>query len=228
VTAHSRISEVLTKLKNNLRSIIRIFFLILIFTLWSINKIEVWLFILLAGLLITPFMGRVYCGWICPIFTSIDIFSPIIKEKKLQKYNKYFQKMVFKVVIFMMFLVVFFLTKKLDLAVPFFILLIPIGLLIAVLFGSSQWHHICPFGIIFSLPARFATKGYNLISRDCSKCGLCVNKCANSCLILGKNRPLYFGREHCLSCGKCKDSCPQNNISFGKLPLKQSRGGTAL
>jgi len=208
----------------NLRTIVRLLFLFLIFTLWFINKIEVWLFVLLGGLLITPFLGRVYCGWICPVFTSIDIFSPLIKKPKLQKYNQYFQNKVFKAGIFIFFLLLFFIIKKFDLSVPFFILLIPLGILITVLFGSPQWHRICPFGIIFSLPARFARKGYSLISQDCAKCGLCVKKCPNSCLIFGENRSLNFGREHCLSCGKCKDACPQANISFTKV----KQGGAAL
>lgn len=203
-------------MKSNTRTFVRLFFLFLIFILWIMNKIEIWLVFLLAGLLIIPFFGRIYCGWICPVFTTLDIFSPILKKPVLHKFNN-FENRFLKVVIFIIFLLMFILIKRLDLSIPFFILLIPIGLLITVLFGSAQWHRMCPFGTIFSLLGRFSTKGYNFISDDCSKCGLCAKKCENNCLVFREGKTLYIERKHCLVCGKCKEACPQDNISFVKL-----------
>jgi len=217
-------------MKNNTRSYVRVFFLLAIFALWQTNKIEFWLVVLLAGMVATPFLGRVYCGWVCPIFTTLDIFSPIIKSPLLKKYNRYFENRFFKITIFILFLIAFFLTKKLDFAVPFFILLIPLGLLVTVLFGSAKWHGICPFGTIFNIPARFSTQGYQLISQDCSKCGLCIKKCENNCRVFGAGKTINNEKKNCLICGKCKDVCPQDNILYGKLHQSKSsnQGGAVL
>ena len=43
-------------------------------------------------LLITPFMGRIFCGWICPLGTTLDISDKIIKapsNKKAEKWQKF-------------------------------------------------------------------------------------------------------------------------------------------
>ncbi len=43
-------------------------------------------------LLITPFLGRVFCGWICPLGTTLDISDKFIKtpdNKKTEKWQKF-------------------------------------------------------------------------------------------------------------------------------------------
>lgn len=47
----------------------------------------------LVVLVLTPFLGRIFCGWICPLGTSIDIASKIIKSpnnrgKNLHKWRQ--------------------------------------------------------------------------------------------------------------------------------------------
>lgn len=218
----------------NLKTLVRLFFLVLIFGLWLTGKITLWSIFLLTGLLATPFLGRIYCGWICPVFTSLDIFAPLLKKPLLKKYGNFLDNKVFKVLIFFLFILLFFLTRKLDFSVPFFIMLIPVGLLFTFLFGSARWHHICPFGTIFSLPARFAKYGYSFSNQGCSKCGLCIKNCENNCLHFDKNRNLYIEKKHCLVCGKCEAVCKQKNISFSKLNqstkiiTETEQGGTTL
>jgi len=220
-------------MNRNLRTFVRLFFLVLIFTLWLTEKISFWSVLLIAGLLTAPIWGRIYCGWVCPVFTTLDIIKPILKKPILNKYANFLENKVLKTLIFIIFLLTFFFTKKLDLSVPFFIMLIPIGLLITALFGTAKWHHMCPFGTIFSLPARFAKYGYTFTSQDCIKCGLCVKKCENSCLTFNKEKSLNIEKQHCLVCGKCRAACKENNISFDKLiKLKETngkeQGGAAL
>lgn len=211
------------KIKINIKSLVRFFFLFLIFILWIFNKIKIWLVLLLIGLLITPFWGRLYCGWVCPIFTTRDIFAPLMKKPMLSKYNYVLENKFLKAIIFIIFILIFFVINKFNLGIPFFILLIPLGLFVTALFGSTKWHRICPFGTIFSLPARFASKGYEVISEDCSKCGLCVKNCVNDCLVFKKDGSIVNDKKDCLACGKCREICPQKNISFQGLENKSKR-----
>jgi len=206
-------------MKMDVRSLVRLISLFLIFSLWFTGKIEFWMIFLVIGLVLMPFWGRIYCGWICPIFTTLDICAPLHNKPLLVKYSKYLERKTVKIVGFVIFLVAFLLIKKLNLSVPFFILLIPVGLIFAVLFGAVQWHRICPFGTIFNFLARFSQKGYLFKSQDCLKCGLCVKKCANSCLQFKKDRTLIIDKQHCLACGICQTVCPENNIYFGKIKL---------
>lgn len=44
-------------------------FLLFVYLLIS-GKNKLWMLIMMAFLLITPFWGRLYCGWLCPLIPS--------------------------------------------------------------------------------------------------------------------------------------------------------------
>jgi polyferredoxin len=174
-----------------------------------------WLFIILASLILIPFLGRVYCGWICPVYTSLDLLQPVFKYSLTGKYAGLVHSKKVKTVLFVLFVSLFIVLKKVEFSVPFFILLIPIALVFALFIGTVQWHRICPFGTIFTLLASSPKKGYTFTSYDCLKCGLCARNCSSNCLTVSEK--LSKDHKYCLSCGKCLEVCPQKNIGFGTL-----------
>lgn len=191
-----------------------LFFLILIFALWYTGKIQLWLLVLGTGLVITPFVGRIYCGWLCPITTSLRLM-PTNKKPTAAKYAGILQKTNLKILLFLGFAFLFVLVRRTDFFIPFFILLIPVAYVFTLFFGESSWHRICPFGTIFSLLSSKPRKKFDFSSQDCSYCGLCQKACPNNCLHAVKNSGLTLDHSQCLACGSCEDACPQQNIVFG-------------
>lgn len=166
------------------------------------------------SLLLIPLWGRIYCGWICPISTTIDIMHPFLKKPlvKINKdifLNRYLQGLF--TIIYVIVLVTFIKTRF---VVPFFIFLIPVGLIVTYIFGEVFWHRFCFFGIIYSWIGQFARRGYYLEADNCISCKSCIKGCPSGCIV-DDNSDYYIINKHCLSCGKCKDSCPTNSIQYG-------------
>ncbi|MBD3275455.1 MAG: 4Fe-4S binding protein, partial [Candidatus Marinimicrobia bacterium] len=61
-------------------------------------------------LLLTPFLGRFFCGWICPLGTTLDATSRVFKSKKdlrTQKDWKVFRPVKFGILVALIVLAVF-------------------------------------------------------------------------------------------------------------------------
>lgn len=204
-------------MKINLRNTIRIFFLVFIFVLWFTGNIYRWGPFLGVGLLAIPFWGRIFCGWMCPISTTIDIFKPILKITPL-KYDKTLlsQKSIQILLVIISFLILVFFNKT-GFIIPFFIALIPVGLIVSFFLGEAIWHHCCFIGIIYSWFGNWARRGYFFQGENCLGCKACTRVCPNNCIELkAKNKP-EIDRKNCLVCGKCKAVCPPKIIEYGLL-----------
>ena len=52
--------------------IIRLAFLLLFIVLMVLKLPQIWLAIYILSVIITPFFGRLYCGYVCPMATVMD------------------------------------------------------------------------------------------------------------------------------------------------------------
>ncbi len=206
----------------NVRNSIRLFFLLLIFVLWFIGKGQMWGPLVGLGLLLIPLWGRLYCGWICPIATSIDVMHPLLKKPLFNVGKDILRNRYFQGILVIVYVVVLTTFIKTGFRVPFFIFLIPVGLIITYLFGEIFWHRFCFFGIIYGWVGSFARRGYFLDSGNCTKCRACIKRCPNGCII-EDNDNYQIDNKHCLSCGKCKDKCPPATIQYGRLRGRKSK-----
>ncbi|HZK18602.1 MAG TPA: 4Fe-4S binding protein [Clostridia bacterium] len=203
----------------SLRTGIRIFFLVMIFVLWFTGFIEVWGTLLGLSLLLLPFLGRIYCGWACPISTTIDALKTVNDKSVFRPDKKYFPNVFVQILIVALS---FFIMRTLlvnDFVVPFFILLIPVGLIVTVLFGEEFWHRYCFIGIIYSWIGRFSRVGYYINQDECTECNVCVDNCSSACIL----DDYVVDKRHCLYCNKCKENCPVGAVKYGRrADLSQS------
>ncbi|SMB81082.1 4Fe-4S binding domain-containing protein [Desulfonispora thiosulfatigenes DSM 11270] len=206
-------------MKFNIRNGVRIFFLLLIFALWYLGKVQMWGPLLGISLLLVPFAGRIYCGWVCPIFTTMDIMKPVLKKPLFKVNKQIIQNRYLKILLLLIYGLLLFLFIKTNFFIPFFIFLIPVGVLITYLFGEVFWHRFCFFGMIFSLFSKFSLFGYKLNPNICRKCNACVRKCPNDCIITNKDS-YYIDKKHCLICDSCKEICPVSAIDYGNTNRK--------
>lgn len=201
------------KKDNKKRAFLGIFFLLLLIVLWMVDLMKVWMIIMLLSVVTVPLWGRLYCGWVCPVATSLNIAKPLFYKEgnktrsiKKAKWPKY--------LVLVISFVAFVVMNKLQFSVPIFILLIPISFVIVWFFGEAFWHYICPFGTIFGFMARFSRFRYRFLSQACSRCRLCEKNCTAACLTVDDR--LAINWQECLYCGKCAEICPENNIKYGR------------
>lgn len=211
-------------MKKNMRNVIRGLFLVIFLTLWLTGRAETWGQVLFLGLLVIPLWGRLYCGYLCPISTTIDILGTVKAPKKLSKESKefFFNNMV-RTVIFLVSIGLLITTIKTQFPIPFFVILIPIGVVFTYLFSEAAWHRNCFIGTMYSWLGWLSRKGYTL-KDSCSGCGKCEKACPAGCLeIDNSGKESDINNKHCLVCGKCEQVCTKNNIFYGRLSKSKNK-----
>jgi polyferredoxin len=166
-----------------IRLIVRVLFLIIILFLWYIGRTDIWGPLVLLGLLAIPLFGRLYCGWICPVSTSIDLTKRFFPQAPLKKYVPKMLDRKVRIILFLLMLAYMINFIKTDFGIPFFILMIPYGLIITILFSESCAHRNCLVGIIYSWLGRFSKMTYSADQGVCLACLRCSTVCPNDCLI---------------------------------------------
>ena len=174
-------------------------------------------------LIITAFLGRVFCSWFCPLGSSFDFLGFLKRDKfffktKKLKNIKIFILLsliillyIFGIQLFFIFDPIIVLTQSLTFIwigkLPY-ILIVFLGL--SLIFSSRFYcQNLCPLGALFSIFSKFRI--LNRKVENCDKCLLCYKKCP--AFAIDENIDSYYKRE-CLTCFKCKDTCPKKGVRF--------------
>jgi ferredoxin len=184
-------------------------------------------------LLLAPFFGRIFCGYICPMGTTINIWDHLFANKKNKLLPGALPRIKYYILSFMLGasilgLSLVFLASPIPLITRFY------GLLVnpmISLFSHMGLRAIQPLsGLIFDNPPvfegfltpRFATQIFILVfftgifaSSHLSRRFWCRYLCPSGAITgLLSRRPLF--KRHvsrdCINCGKCISSCPMNAI----------------
>lgn len=186
--------------------------------------------LLLVGVLLigSALLGRVFCGWICPVGFLIDLsgtlsapFSKLLKKKPVRDRFGYLQYGILAAAI-LFSLITLDLLAVLDpfvifqrslvtvytaAGVPIVLLLILIG---SIVIAPRFWcRAICPSGALIgaaSVPSPFKFK----MEKDCKRCMKCYRACPMGAL---SNKGSWDATA-CIKCLKCEDACPDDKISF--------------
>lgn len=187
--------------------IVNLFFLSLIFLLWLTGNIKVWMILIIVSLVSVPFLGRIYCGWICPVFTSLKLWKKAGGKSAIGKYSGIMEKKWLEILVFTGLAALFIILNILESPIPPFIALIPIALVFVYFFGEVKWHRLCPFGVGFTLLNSLFKKGAPKLEDRCISCGTCIELCPGGALLLNDVN-IRVNAKYCLSCGECQEICP--------------------
>jgi MauM/NapG family ferredoxin protein len=194
-------------------------------------------------LVVTVVLGRVFCGWVCPLGTlqqlSSWMFSPRSRRESL-RVNRYRHWYALKT-----YLLVGLLAAALagtlhgGLIDPLSLLarglssgvwpLLPggrpvpggwlaVGLLLAIVV-ASRWiprlfcRALCPLGALLGVFARFSLFRITRRGDACTTCTLCAFACQGADEPLGEHRVA-----ECHVCLNCVPGCPENAIGYRLLP----------
>jgi len=177
-------------------------------------------------------IGRIFCGFACPLGALQEIISKVnfkadLKAPKKVKYRIEISSQIPTIIrwIFLSILILFALWGVLILPVfnPFSGFLFPktpsaqtlllpfIGLIIiciASIFMYRPWcRFLCPFGAGSSLYSQFARSKYQRTD-DCTDCGLCEDICPT------QEAARESKKGECYYCNRCIEICPHNAIKL--------------
>ncbi|MCQ2075803.1 MAG: 4Fe-4S binding protein [Bacteroidaceae bacterium] len=192
----------------------------------------------IAIVVLTLILGRVYCSIICPLGVFQDVVSRLGKKKKSKssfRYRKenrwlrYGMLVVFAVLMATGFYEIACLVAPYSeystvvtglfppfavKSTPIFIAAVAIFIIVIVLAwkGGRTWcNSICPIGTALSLFSRISIFGTVIDKDKCVNCGLCEKKCKAFCIDASNHK---IDHSRCVSCMNCINSCKKNAISY--------------
>lgn len=200
------------------RVIIQLLFLSVFLGLWAVGRIQLWVFIFGAGLVLSLGVGRIYCGWICPMNTVMRGITAIKKKYKLKHLPipKVFEKTWVRASVLALFFGAFAASKLLGVKVPVLPGLFLVAILLTLVFPERLWHrYLCPYGLLLSVPAKVSKRSLTILSASCNQCGVCSRVCPSNAASK-KDGSHQIDKSECLSCGLCEDKCPKKAIAVNQ------------
>jgi len=209
-------------------------------TLLSAHNIAYTMGIGLLILALTPFLGRFFCGWICPLGTLFHLASRWLRPKKASdriRQNFHNPAQAYKYLILIVLLIsCAFGFMQIGLFDPIALLtrtcqaLVSPGMrlgwmLIAIftaLFLLNAWkprfwcRYVCPLGALLGTAAKFIPGGVVRNLHKCTDCGLCNRDCIGACSPDQKTR-----MAECFVCWNCIEDCPEKALRWEWMPKEE-------
>lgn len=190
------------------------------------GSLPIWAWLPFLTLLVTLLVGRVFCGWLCPLGGLLGLLNSIKKTpppdglKKLQPYR--LPWLIFLLTMLglgsgwaLYFSPFHLLTEELSRIwlsqIPWMLLAIVLsGLFIAPRFWCT---YLCPTGLLLGFVSRwrlFRAKP----PASCIQCGRCTKVCPS-----GAAAPEQAAtKADCLLCGRCSEICPVGLFDIVRQP----------
>ncbi len=194
------------------------------------------LFILLFVL--SFFVARLWCGWLCPMGAWQEICSPIIKHTVQEGWRKYLKYGV--AALWLGALALTIVTaggiRSID---PFYgtvngisisspeVLMI-VGVIFAVIFITAYLAGrrgfcsvLCPMAVVMIIGrkirnlVRWPALGLSADPARCIDCGKCSKACPMGLDVNGMVKQGDMETPECIVCASCADTCPKGAITFG-------------
>ena len=202
--------------------------------------------ILVVGvLLITAFLGRFFCGFLCSFGAMADLFWFIRRKlrlprpkigEKVDKILKFVKYAVLVGIIALLWTSVVTIDRFWDpwnafgvftsirgwSAASFANLLSVGGALFLLIIAGSLFverffcRYLCPLGAVLALVSRFRAFKIKKPSKHCELCHACADGCVMGIPLYGKDKVTSI---ECIDCFHCVDVCPHDNITANPMPV---------
>jgi len=196
--------------------ILQVIFLVLFIILVIIGRVQIWMGLFVAGVIVSIFFSRLYCGWICPINTLTRSVSWVKKKLSIRgfKIPKFLTKTWVRYFALGLFVALFVFVIITGKELPVLPAALIIGVVLTLFFPEELWHrYLCPYGTIFSLVSKKSLYLVRINEDSCTNCGLCQRACPAGAI--SKDSGSYkIEKEACLVCLDCSEKCKQEAIDY--------------
>ncbi|NQT05936.1 MAG: 4Fe-4S binding protein [Candidatus Omnitrophica bacterium] len=174
---------------------------------------------LVIMILLTVIFGRFFCGWVCPLGTTIDMVGSASKKKtslgdrvdRMLGMPKFFILGIILLFSFIGIQIAWIFDPMVIMARFITLNMIPAAVLVigGALFLKRAWcRMLCPLGAIYALAAKFA-----LLRRKVKECTAC-KRCKNECRMGAIRDDLSYDKKECILCMDCIYNCQDNVTEF--------------
>ena len=202
-----------------IRRFVQVLFFVIFTVLMFMGKAQLWMGFIFLSILLATFFGRFYCGWVCPINTVMGPFVWMSKKLGLQRKQipEVLKSGKIRMAVFGLFLVglgytIYTITQGRKFPLP--LIIIPLGVITAFFINERSWHrYLCPWGVLFSITARFSKRGIKT-ENGCLSCSACERICPGDAIKVEKGAKASIDPAHCLLCLDCTAACPVKVLSY--------------
>jgi len=203
-------------MKKILQIVSQIIFLALFTVLVITGKIQLWMAVFAAGVILSIFLGRLYCGWACPINTVMRAVSWIKRKLKIKSFKipAFLKKARVRYAVLGLFIALFVFVMVSGKKLPVLPGLLVVGVFLTFFFPEALWHkYLCPYGTIFGLVSSKAKCSVNIDKDVCINCGVCKKVCPAEA-VENKNGQYSINKKDCLACMECERKCSVKAINY--------------
>jgi len=199
-----------------LQTLSQVTFLVLFLILLSRGLVRLWVGLFVLSMAGALFLGRFYCGWICPIQTLMR-FPEWLRKKaggRALTVPSLLRRPGTRAASLALFFALFGFSMATGRQLPVLPALLVAGVALTLFFPASLWHrHLCPYGTLLTLPGRHSRRELTILQEDCISCGACQDVCPAEA-ILRDGTTYRTDPANCLLCMRCSRACPSGCIQY--------------
>ncbi len=205
--------------KTFLYGTIRLSFFIVFLVLLITQQFQLWLVIYLAGVILSLFFGRMYCGYVCPMNTVMRYTQRFSRKIGLQKtsYPSWLESTKLPYLVLIISAASMIVGMRIfQQNIPVLLILFLLSNIVTLFVSSSVWHNgLCPYSILLRLAATVSKRSRKVDFETCIGCKRCQSVCpAKAISTIEGSRKVKIDRSLCHQCEACTAVCPTNAISY--------------
>lgn len=203
-------------MKRILQIVLQVIFLILFAVLIITGRVQLWMGIFAAGVIVSIFLGRLYCGWVCPINTLMRGITWIKRKLSIKSFKipRFLTKGWIRYLVLGLFIAMFIFVMVTGKQLPVLPGLLIVGVVLTLFFPEELWHrYLCPYGTIFSFVSSKSKYSVNIDKDTCTNCGICKRVCPAKAVENDSGNHIIT-KNACLVCLDCVRKCKVNSISY--------------
>jgi ferredoxin-type protein NapH len=191
-----------------------------------------------ANFILSLFVARLWCGWLCPMGAWQEICSPVMKHTVQDGWRNYVKYLLTALwLALLVYLIIsaggirsidpFYATDH-GLSITSFEPLMVVIVIFLIIFAAAYFmgrrgfcHVLCPVAPLMIAGRKIRNlAGWPAVQLDadasrCTDCGKCSKECPMGLDVHGMVKREEMENAECIDCATCADTCPKGAITFG-------------